>query len=338
MKVKIIGAGVAGSLLAYMLNNMRGIEVELLDLKPSYFKPCGDVVPNIYSPPVEWKIKYRIRKFKFYIDGKEIYDIEYKNTKWVVIDKWEWINRMRSKIKNFKNSIFSNNFSYINNKNKDESLIVYSIGPYFLDREVVYTTRALVKSENFSDEAIIEFDTSKVGFYWIFPEEEGVYNIGAGFIEDKNSKEILLKYLKEKLKRNFIILDVRGAPISIGDVRSKNYRIGEARGLVFPLSGEGIRPSAISAEVAFNAITKNKNLDEYLNNNLKSIEYKIRIQRFLLNLYKNSNISLRKNLLNIFFKNEILIDAYLEDKLDVEGIVDSIRKIRGGEYLLRYNK
>jgi len=320
-----------------MLNIKTNMEVELFDLKPSYYKPCGDVVPNVYSPEIGWKVKFRVKRFSFYVDGKEVYNVEYRRTKWVVIDKWEWINRMRNSIKNFRHSTSLNLFSNFYNLEEKDILKIYSIGPYFFDREVVYTTRALVIPERFDDEAIIEFDTLKVGFYWIFPEEEGVYNIGVGFIEDKNSKDLLLEYLNRRIK-NYKIIDIRGAPISIGEVKVKRNRIGEARGLVFPLSGEGIRPSAISAELAFKALHKGKDINEYLDFNLKDIENRIKIQRILLNLYKNSGIDLRKTLLNMFFRNEVLVDAYLEDKIDINGLLDSITKIRGGDYLIRYFK
>ncbi|MUM63938.1 NAD(P)-binding protein [Acidianus infernus] len=321
-KIAIIGGGVSGSYLAYLLSNS-GYDVTLFDIKEKYFKPCGDVVPNIYKPKFEWKIKYYIKNFAFYLDGERIYDVSYRNPKWIVIDKSGWINSMRKNV----NQVISTNVD----KSKFD-LIIDAKGPYDMDRQVVYTTRALIETNEFSDEAVLEFNTKFTGFFWIFPDEEGVLNVGAGFIENKNSKDILLNYIKNKFK-DYKILDLRGAPISIGGVKSKSLKIGEARGLVFPMSGEGIRPSAISAEIAYEAITKGRNFDEYLSYNLTKIERRIEIQRRLLDVYMRSNINARKFLLKIFLRNDVLIDAFLEDKLDFEGILESARGIKYGSII-----
>jgi flavin-dependent dehydrogenase len=318
-KIAVIGGGVSGSYLAYLLSNS-GYDVTLFDIKEKYFKPCGDVVPNIYKPKFEWKIKYYIKNFAFYLDGERIYDVSYRNPKWIVIDKPGWINSMREKV----NQVISTNAD----KSKFD-LIIDAKGPYDMDRQVVYTTRALIETNEFSDEAILEFNTKFTGFFWIFPDEERVLNVGAGFIENKNSKDLLLNYIKNKFK-DYKILDLRGAPISIGSVKSKSLRIGEARGLVFPMSGEGIRPSAISAEIAYEAITRGKNFDEYLSYNLTKIERRIEIQRRLLDVYMKSSINARKFLLKTFLRNDVLIDAFLEDKLDFEGILESARGIKYG--------
>ncbi|MFP3164475.1 MAG: NAD(P)/FAD-dependent oxidoreductase [Acidianus sp.] len=318
-KIAVIGGGVSGSYLAYLLSNS-GYDVTLFDIKEKYFKPCGDVVPNIYKPKFEWKIKYYIKNFAFYLDGERIYDVGYRNPKWIVIDKPGWINSMREKV----NQVISTKAD----KSKFD-LIIDAKGPYDMDRQVVYTTRALIETNEFSDEAILEFNTKFTGFFWIFPDEEGVLNVGAGFIENKNSKDLLLNYIKNKFK-DYKILDLRGAPISIGSVKSKSLKIGEARGLVFPMSGEGIRPSAISAEIAYEAITRGKNFDEYLSYNLTKIERRIEIQRRLLDVYMKSSINARKFLLKTFLRNDVLIDAFLEDKLDFEGILESARGIKYG--------
>ncbi|BDC19867.1 NAD(P)/FAD-dependent oxidoreductase [Acidianus sp. HS-5] len=320
--IAIIGGGVSGSYLAYMLSNS-GYNVTLFDIKEKYFKPCGDVVPNVYKPKFEWEIKYYIKNFAFYLDGERIYDVNYRNPKWIVIDKAGWINSMRERV----NQVITTTLD----KSKFD-LVIDAKGPYDMDRQVVYTTRALIETSEFNDEAILEFNTKFTGFFWIFPDEEGVLNVGAGFIENKNSKELLLNYMQSKFKE-YKVLDIRGAPISIGGIKNKSLKIGEARGLVFPMSGEGIRPSAISAEIAYEAVTKGKNLNEYLSTNLNKIERRIEIQRKFLDLYMKSNINARKFLLRTFLKNDVLIDAFLEDKLDFEGIIESARGIRYGSII-----
>ena len=319
-KIAVIGGGVAGSLLSYLIKTRTNFDIKLFDIREKYSKPCGDVVPNIYSPPIPWDVKFRIKRFAFYLDGELISEIEYRSAKWLVIDKWGWINKMREKV----------GVVHISHFNKNEfDYVIDAKGPYDMDREVVYTTRALVRTNKFDDIAMFEFNTKYTGFYWVFPSEEGVLNIGAGFLEYKNSKELVLNYIKDKYK-DAQVLDLRGAPISISPIKDKRFRIGEARGLVFPLSGEGIRPSAISAEVAFEALYKGKDFEAYMNESLKKLYNAINIQSLLLKLYRNSSYSLRKSLLKILFKNDILIDAYLENKITLEGIMDSARFIKNG--------
>lgn len=320
LRVAIQGGGVGGSLLAYLLNRS-GHDVTLYDIKDRYFKPCGDIVPNVYRPSFPWKVEYEIKNFAFYLDGERIYDVEYRSPKWLTINKSEWINSMRENIRQVVGNLKPNL--------KDYDLVLDSRGPYPLDREVVYTTRLIMKTEEFIPEAILEFNTKFTGFYWIFPAGENLLNVGAGFLEEKNSKDLLIDYVRNKFHK-YETIDLRGAPISIGKVSRKEGRIGEARGLVFPLSGEGIRPSAISAEIAFSALNKGKDLESELKKNLSLIESRISIQSLFLNWYRNSAPYVRKIILKHFLKSEILIDAFLEDKLDMQGIKESLELIRSG--------
>ncbi len=322
MKVAIRGGGVAGSLLAYLLNNS-GHEAEIFDIKESYVKPCGDIVPNLYAPPKGWDVDYEIRRFAFLVDGERVYDVNYRSPKWLVIDKWKWINSMRDGI--------PHKITIEPPKPESYDAVIDSRGPYPMDRKVVYTTRAIIRTEDFDDTAVFEFSSKYTGFYWIFPSKEGEYNVGAGFLEYKNSRELLLDYLKDHFKGHKL-LDIRGAPISVERPKEKGNRIGEARGLVFPLSGEGIRPSAISAEKAFQALTRGKDVSTYLDREMKVMEGRIKIQGILLNAYMSAKPSMRKVMMKTLMKNDVLIDAYLEDKIDLQGISESLRLMRGGEF------
>lgn len=324
MRVSILGGGVAGSLLGKLLHD-HGHEVVIHDILSKYVKPCGDVVPNVYSPPYPWRIKFWIKNFEFYLDGIKLYDIQYRYPKWIVIDKWEWINSMREKIVHARPEL-------LNPRNFD--LVLDSRGPYPMDRRLVYTSRAILKTDEFRDVAVFEFQSKRTGFFWIFPDQEGVLNVGAGFLETKDSREELLRYVRSRF-RSYEIVDLRGAPISISPVLDKRKRIGEARGLVFPMSGEGIRPSAISAELAFEAITKGKTFEEHLDRSLKTLERRIDIQGKLLRLYAGLSVTLRREMIKSLVKSDVLIDAYLEDKLDLMGVIESLRTVNGGGIALR---
>lgn len=325
MKVHVVGGGVAGSLLTYLLSRNK-YEVVLYDPQENYMKPCGDVVPSVYSPPFPWRVKYSIKEFAFVVDGREVNRIAYRHTKWNVIDKAGWINQMRSRASEFRRELVKNPSSLA--KGADE-IVVDSRGPYPMDRNHVYTIRAMIKTEEFDPTAVLEFDSKLTGFYWIFPDEEGVINVGAGFLENKNSKEMLLKYISSHFKK-YNIGDVRGAPISVSPVTNKSMRIGEARGFVFPMSGEGIRPSALSAEAAYKAIYEERPFDPTVQKAMETIEKRIAIQHKLLRAYISASPSLRAVLMKFFMSSDILVDAFLEDKIDSEGLMESIRGLRDG--------
>ena len=305
--------------MGYLLSR-DGHDVTLYDIQPSYVKPCGDIVPNIYKPPFPWEEKFRIKRFAFVLDGRPVSEVTYSRTKWVVIDKWGWINSMRKGL-TFRRPEGLARHDYV----------IDAKGPYNMDREVVYTTRAILKVKDFDDVALFEFDSKRTGFYWVFPSAEGELNVGAGFLEYKNSKELLLSYIRSKF-RDSEIVDIRGAPISVSPPKSKKFRIGESRGLVYPLSGEGIRPSAISAEVAYEAISKGKDFEDYMRNDrrLKRIELQIAVQRLLLGMYRVGSPSSRRSLLLSLMRSDVLIDAYLEDKIDPYGLIESVREVRNG--------
>lgn len=329
MKIAIIGAGVSGALLGALLSK-KGYDVYVYDIKKEYQKACGDAVPTEYRPSIPWNVKTRVREFVFYLDKEEKYSISYSYSKWQIIDKWEWVNRLRNQIKNF--IVDDPQHTSLNKRNFD--IIIDAKGPYNMDTEVVYTTRALIKVPSIFTHIEFEFESSKTGFYWIFPDEIGknasIINVGGGFLESKINKEELIDYIKRKFK-NFELIDLRGAPITLSESKNKYNKIGEARGLVFPLSGEGIRPSAISAETAFEAIEHEKDLNEYIDQKMNKFISRIKLQRLLLNLYVNiKNRDLRKSLLRVLFKRDYLLDAYLEDKIDLEGILESIRSIKYG--------
>ncbi|HEV51734.1 MAG TPA: NAD(P)/FAD-dependent oxidoreductase, partial [Thermoprotei archaeon] len=234
-KIGIIGAGVAGSYLHALLKST-GHESQLYDVTSSYFKACGEAITNSYSPKIPWKVIAEVHDFSFFVDGELIYSTSFRHPKWLIIDKSAWINSMR------EDAIVGQRPNLA-----EFGLVVDATGPYSGDREVVYAARALVRSEEAPHRVSLEFDSRLTGFYWIFPSANGMLNIGAGFMEVKDPLPLLRNYVK---KQGGKIASILGAPITVGPVKVKAKRIREARGLVYPIAGEGIRPAALSAEIA----------------------------------------------------------------------------------------
>ncbi|MGC8631093.1 MAG: NAD(P)/FAD-dependent oxidoreductase [Thermoprotei archaeon] len=309
--IAIRGGGAAGSYLYRLLKDHK-INAQLFDVTNSYFKACGEAVTNAYSPKVPWKIIDEVHDFNFILDGTQVYSTHYRYPKWVIIDKQGWINSMReTALKPDKN---------VSWKNFDA--VIDATGPYARDRRVVCAIRAIVKTDQQAPGVTLEFNSKLTGFYWAFPSGSGKVNVGAGFMEVKNPKLLLLEYLRKKFPGK--ILSLMGAPISIGKVRQKQNRIGEARGLVFPVAGEGIRPAAISAEVAADAIISGDEINARLEEKLAHMENEIRAQRQLLSIYASLPPYLRRSLMKRLFKKEYIVDAYLSDEI---GIWQSISNI-----------
>jgi|BEDMetMinimDraft_2_1075160.scaffolds.fasta_scaffold00369_8 Dehydrogenases (flavoproteins) len=330
MKINIKGAGVGGSLLANLLID-EGLNVTLIDIKESYYKPCGDVVPTSYNPPYKWNILNEVIHFKFIVNNSTINEVSYRRPKWVVIDKKGWIDWLRNRfIRRGGNCVVSQNYWI----GQEGNFTVFANGPYNMDRKVVYTTRAIIEGESVEG-AVLEFNTKLTGFYWIFPDTDNSVNVGAGFLEFPNSRDLLLKYISTKIKRGKII-DIRGAPISISKPKKVEFSIGEAAGLVFPLSGEGIRPAAISAEEYFKYIKLKRTLPESIyaigSKEINSLLRKINIQRKLLEFYLRLNEERRFTFLRTLLNNEVLIDSYLGDETDYRGILESIKAIKTLSY------
>jgi len=63
---------------------------------------------------------------------------------------------------------------------------------------------------------------------------------------------------------------------------------------------------------------------------LRRIETQIAVQRALLSLYRKSSLPSRRKLLETLMKSEVLIDAYLEDKVDPQGILEALKGVKDG--------
>jgi len=109
------------------------------------------------------------------------------------------------------------------------------------------------------------------GYFWIFPEAEGLYNVGLGIIEydmkkmGKNLREELQRIIKkealfkERFRNARRITPLKGWQLPFGSkkrkVQEKNcLLIGDAAGLVDPFSGEGVSNSVASGIIAAKAI------------------------------------------------------------------------------------
>jgi geranylgeranyl reductase family protein len=123
------------------------------------------------------------------------------------------------------------------------------------------------------------------GYFWIFPLENGMANVGLGMIvKDMNEKKVNLKQaqldviannplFKERFANAEALEDVKGWNLPLASHHRKCYGhgfllLGDAASLIDPLSGEGVGTAMISgkhaAKVAIEALAKNDFSEKFL--------------------------------------------------------------------------
>ena len=134
-------------------------------------------------------------------------------------------------------------------------------------------TRCYIHSKSDIDRFVISFHKQILpAFGWIFPMGEGQYNVGCGSlcsdlrrspINLRQTFELFLKAFPiaaELVQQSSSITPLRGGMIRCGlrgvrpVLKGPILIVGETIGSAFPVSGEGIGPSMMTAELAANAI------------------------------------------------------------------------------------
>ena len=123
------------------------------------------------------------------------------------------------------------------------------------------------------------------GYFWIFPLENGLANVGLGMIvKDMNEKKVNLKaaqlkeiaenpLFKDRFAHATALEDVKGWNLPLSSYHRKCYGngfllLGDAASLIDPLSGEGVGTAMISgkqaAKVAMEAMAKSDFSEAFL--------------------------------------------------------------------------
>jgi len=116
-------------------------------------------------------------------------------------------------------------------------------------------------------------DSMLPGYFWIFPVEDGIANVGAGIItKDLKKKRINLQkemfeaienspLFKERFKDAKMVSPVKGWTLPLGSKKKRisgnNFLLaGDAASLIDPFSGEGIGNAMTSGKIASQTILK----------------------------------------------------------------------------------
>ncbi len=244
MFVKTVGLGPSGSAFLKLYGKAYGVE-----LSQRYFKACGEAVP-VETPLVDMRyVVDRVKLYKFYHWRREVGEVAYTKPRWYIVDKQKWVESLRPP----------------GGEAGEHDVLVKAGGPYQSKGEKITVARAYVAGVKAGEEtAHFIFPETEVGFYWVFPHGD-VYNVGGGFLDVGNPIPHLMEFVKRWLGGG-VVLDVRGAPLTVFPkivLHDGGFRIGEAAGFLYPLTGEGIRPGIISAMALAEALRTKKPLDTY---------------------------------------------------------------------------
>ena len=283
MEIAVIGAGPAGLSLAWFLKGTKYNVTVYEGLPDVGLKPCAwGLISGIEElvPLSKEAIIGEIKGFRVYLDNKLIHDIRTNRKLGYIINKPVFLRNIADKVNvKFNTKIHDKKGEYFtqNGEKIEADKIIFANGHYSLPKDVTIPAIQYITDYQI-DKEIVEFYfySDLLGYAWIFPDEKGS-KIGIGGWAD-------ITFLKERVKKILKgkILKFQGARITdygIIENRLNGQYIGEALGTVYPLTGEGIRPSILSAKILADSLIKGKNFEkEFKNSKLYStIQYQAKV-------------------------------------------------------------
>ncbi len=304
----IVGAGPGGSGAAYAAGKL-GFKVIVLEAHDRLaIKPCGRGVPVIddfpFSIPKD-VILNRIRYVDLHVDGVRAF----KSGGWiegVIVDKSAFLEHLFASVgaEVFYKSKYNvrSGYARIGGDVIEVKRGIFSGGFPYYDGERIPVVQYVVKNVKDVDLTTIEirFDTSLLGYYYVFPYGDEVEIGVGGFTSSETLWGLLTKFLQSDDRfKGSRIARREAAMISVGGLKlgyvNGLVKVGEASGFVLPLTGEGIRPSFISGYVAAKALLEGRDPVSALRSSW--ISRAIRAQRRLLEWAKSLSPRDRKNVL-----------------------------------------
>ncbi len=309
-RVVIVGAGVAGSILGYILLR-RGFTVEVYDIVKSYSKPCGESTPSWLVDRVlasrglpKPKLLSTIETFVL-LDhkGGEIRRCECGRPVWYIIDKAEWVNSLRENV-----GVRVRGVRSLEGACGGSCVVVDARGPFSSHGVKVVVWRAYTRNLlGLKNEAILVLDWRPgAGVVWLFPYGGRLLNLGGGFIGVRQPRQYVLSLLEELygFKQDDIISESYSMVTVKPIVRLREapcvFRVGEAAGFVMALGGEGIRPAVLSAVSLADALEAGNgcvDVFERYRTAVKKLRREVMLQRRLLTLAEVLGVNLAYKLL-----------------------------------------
>lgn len=291
--VIVVGAGIGGAAAAYYLGEA-GCKVLVLEKEhlPRY-KPCAGGVPKSvfsYFPfSLNEAIEARVTSIRYSYRGQEEVTVPLPGETVVMVmrDRFDALvlNQARCEVR--EATLVTKVM-----ENKDGVVVSTNDGQEFNGRYLIgadgansVTARELglrrgkvmgaaIAAEvplspiaDWAQTALFEFGAFRYGYLWVFPKRE---HLSVGIGSFRKGKEKLRDILRQEMAKFGISLDgveLHGHPLPIY-IRSERLHtarsllVGDAAGLMDPLSGEGIRYAIKSARLAAEVIVRGE-LNKY---------------------------------------------------------------------------
>lgn len=290
MRIAVIGAGPAGLSLAYFLRNTKHEVTVYEALERPGLKPCAwglisgaeDLVPLEKDSIVS-----EINGFRIFLDGKLVLEMESKGKLGYIINKPRFLESLAEKVDvRFKTKVIERKDGfYANDKKIDADKVIIATGHYSLPKDATIVAFQYITDYKQNPEIVeFYFFSDILGYAWIFPDPNGA-KIGIGGWSD-------LDFMNQKLKGIIKgrILGYQGARVAdygvLEDRLVEEKYIGEALGTVFALTGEGIRPSIISARIMADSILNNKSF--YREFKSSKLYWNLQVHATMMKLAKKS--------------------------------------------------
>jgi flavin-dependent dehydrogenase len=319
----IVGAGLAGSLAAFLLHKQK-YQVLLIEKQKKELKKklCGGLLtPKSLDLLSKIFTKQEIDKLKFHYFTKAVISseqnvltnkvklasIERKKLDDFILKKYLYLGGKLIDNVNFISFDFPKNTVIIKNKKyKYINLIaadgVLSLVRFQLTKKIQNRNFALetfIKNRNYN--LAIEFENDLTGYNWIIPLGKSV-GLGTGGVNQETKlKNNFIKFL---YKENIDDPPTRGAFLPTGNdillSRKNIYFIGDAAGLISPITGEGIYYALFSAITLVNCFKKYSSYPI----KMRPIIRKIQRQLFYKKIIYNHNI--RNIIFSLSPKNKLI--------------------------------
>ena len=291
MKIESIAVGGLGISGSYLIKRLKdsGFWVTGFDPKvPDYYIPCGYATNINKLKPYMKKIGIDADKYvlsessKITFSGHNFKPVEFGSLGMCTIDKNKLERDMVDGIETSRGIV----------SGKHDLLVdATGVSRYYLGKpasDLLMPAREYLTDSADHHDFYFHFFEGGKGYYWEFPLGDH-FHIGSGSVDldtlDSSLKPIPhLKVTGRKIRLKPLLDQIANGNI-IG--------IGEAIGTVSPITGEGIIPSLRSAEILFQCLRQNDDLEEvrikYSSEILKTFRPYLDLYRLLIKVQRGEN-------------------------------------------------